>query len=291
MATCLFNNSFEITYSYGGHDPSLTKHLYYEDVIQVSRCCLLKPEWFIPSADLKQADDVMQLLWNLPDKKNAEVVHLNHPMCAGQDCTLEPNNAVRELIVGLSYACNLNCYHCWYAGNHFDTAFQKELYFHVLNHIKGHKLDKLTLTNKGEPFFYLAETMEYLRGFSERDAACVSCITNGNCISTSQIEELATLSQDNGYSFNFTFSIDAISKAVYDRVRFGGDFDKVLKNLEQCVKYFGTENVSVSFCTKKPNFNEAFQAREFFAHNFGLRTDISVDYYDQELLKKTVISH
>lgn len=77
-------------------------------------------------------------------------------------CLLEPNTGIKDIIVGLSFACNLNCYNCWYTGQHFDIQNKKALYFHVLSNLKGNKLKSITLTNKGEPFFYLEETLKYL---------------------------------------------------------------------------------------------------------------------------------
>lgn len=289
MPVCHYKNTFEITYNSSEHNLSSNSH-FYENIIQISRCPLLKPEWCVNSDEFLKVENLMEKLWTLPDTRLKELNYLNHPLCDGKDCKLGPNKDVREVIVGLSYACNLNCHHCLYEGRHFDTSLQKQIYFYTLNSIKGNKLDKITLTNKGEPFFYLSETMNYLRNFSKNDASCVSCITNGNCFGKSQIEELLKISNNNGFMFNFVFSIDAITKNVYERVRCGGDFDKVLKNLEQCIKNFGAENVIVSFCTNKINYNEAFQVRDFYAHNFGIRTDITVDYFDQELLKKSVVS-
>lgn len=228
MTPCLFNNSFEITYSPGANNQSFSSHLFYEDIIQISRCSLLKPECFITSDELLKTQNIMERLWALPDKADRPKIHMNELMCGGKDCNLVPNKDVREVIVGLSYACNMNCFHCLYEGHHFDTSLQKELYFHTLNAIKGNELNKITLTNKGEPFFYLSETMNYLRNFTKKDASCVSCITNGNCFGPSQIEELAKISDSNGFSFNISFSVDAISEKTYNLVRTGGDFNKVI---------------------------------------------------------------
>lgn len=179
--SCDFNKSFEITYSYGGHDPSLTEHAYYEDVIQISRCCILPAQWFIKSDEYLKLTDIIQYLHNIPDKK-IKSLYVNHPMCEGNDCILEPNKKIKDITVGLSYACNLNCYNCWFDGMHKDSALKKTLYFHTLNNIKNHHLNSITLTNKGEPFFYLKETLDYLRNLSINDTKCISSVTNGNCL-------------------------------------------------------------------------------------------------------------
>lgn len=273
---------FEITYSYGGHNPSHKGHFYYEDVLQVSRCCILTPQWYINSSDIMKADNVFDYLQNLPDKEYTQN-YLNHPMCNGSKCNLSANKNVKEIIVGLSYACNLRCYHCWFAGHHTDSPFQKELYFHTLKSIKNNKLDKITLTNKGEPFFYLSETMDYLKNLSINDTKEIYSVTNGNCFDENNLNELKAISDNTGIKFSWVFSVDAISSKVYEQSRNGGNFEKVIKNIETTTKNFGTDNIEISFTCKKTNIAEAKFARDFYKSNFGIKTNITYDYYDPEL--------
>lgn len=281
---CNFNKTFELTYSYGGHDPSLSGHSYYEDVIQISRCCILPAQWFINSDEYLKLTDIIQYLYSIPDGK-VESLYVNHPMCEGNDCILEPNRDVKDIIVGLSYACNLNCYNCWFDGLHKDSALKKALYFHTLNKIKNHNLNSITLTNKGEPFFYLKETLEYLRSLSINDTKIISSVTNGNCLTKDALAEIFYLKEHTGINYKFLYSVDAITEKIYNASRPGGNFNKVLNNLELSTRLFGKENVTVSFTCKKTNVSEVNDAKKFFMDNFGLNTNITFDYFDQGISK------
>lgn len=284
---CKYYNGFEITYSYGGHLQTYEGKLFYEDVLQVSRCCILKPQWYIPSSSLLKADDVFNYLIALPDAENiAEMnpsITPEHPMCNGNKCMPSKNVDVKEVIVGLSYACNLNCFHCWYAGHHKDSSFQKELYFHTLYGLKNHELNKITLTNKGEPFFYFDETMKYLQSLSLNDTKEISAVTNGNCFDKEGLDRIKDILSNSGIKLSMVFSIDAISEPVYRLSRNGGDFEKVLKNLETSVKNFGENGIIVSFTCKKTNIQEVKKVKEFYKERFGVKTDITFDYFDSTL--------
>jgi len=282
--SCSFDRTFEITYSYGGHKPFLSDHEYYEDTIQISRCCILPAQWYIKSEEFLKIEDIIGYLYGIPDKKT-KPLYVNHPMCDGNNCVILHNIEVKDIIVGLSYACNLNCYHCWFEGLHRATTLKKTLYFHTLNNIKKHNLNSITLTNKGEPFFYLRETMDYLRKLSIRDTKCVSSVTNGNCLSKDSLEEIKSLREYSGINYKFLFSIDAISEETYNLSRHGGNFHKVLENMGLAVKFFGKENVSASFTCKKTNVKEVNNAGKFFMNNFGISTSITFDYYDQDISK------
>lgn len=279
---CNFNKTIEITYSYGGHNPSLCKHTYYEDVIQISRCCILPAQCYIKTNDFLKKKDIIDYLYRIPDKKR-KILYKNHPMCNGNGCILEPNKNVKDIIVGLSYACNLNCFHCWFNGVHKDTSLKKNLYFHTLNNIKNHNLNSITLTNKGEPFFYLNETLEYLRTLKYTDTKNISAVTNGNCLTSKALEEIKLISNDTNINFIFLFSIDAITEKTYNLSRSGGKFKKVLENLELATKLFGKKNVTVSFTCKRTNYTEVNKAKKYY--NFGLTTNITFDYFEPNISK------
>ena len=276
---CEYNNTLEMTYSYGGHIPDFYQHEYFEDVIQLSRCCLLKPNWYVNSKAFIRLPDIMDYVFHLenPEKPYSRI---NHPMCKGHFCNLSLNSEIKEVMVGLSYACNLNCYNCWYRGHHIDTPKQKELYFYALNNLRKHELSNIVLTNKGEPFFYKKEIMEYLKSLSIKDTKRISAVTNGNCFDAEDVKEISSIHQETCINFSFMFSIDSISEEVYRIVRCGGDFNKVLNNLTNCIKYFGENNVMVSFTCKDFNLKEVSMAKDFYKSNFGVETQISFDYFN-----------
>lgn len=206
-------------------------------------------------------------------------------MCDGNICSIENNDKIEDVIVGLSFACNLNCYHCWYAGHHYDSSKQKELYFHVLNSLRNLKLNTLTLTNKGEPFFYTEETLALLKSLTQNDVTTIASVTNGTLLTEKVTDELSSIKRNTGINYRFIFSIDAISSAIYDKVRFGGNFNTVIKNMERCINKFGKKYVIVSFTCKTPNISEINQVKRFYKENFGVNTIISYDSYNLKLKK------
>ncbi len=281
---CIYNDNVELTYSYGGHLGNKDEHIYYEDTIQISRCCLLKPEKYISFDDFMNLPDIVQYIKEIPfvDKVRTPAVP-KHPMCEENKCQLLGNEKIRTVIVGLSFACNLNCYHCWYAGRHKDTPAKKALYFHTLYGLKEHNLDTIVLTNKGEPFFYLEETIDYLKTLTIKDVHNINAVTNGNCLTIESINEMAIINKTQGIKFNFLFSIDAITEETYLKTRIGGDFSLVLKNLEACIKAFGKDFVTVSFTCKMTNIHEVTKAEKFFKAKFGVKTQISFDSYEPDI--------
>lgn len=59
--SCIFNKTMELTYKY---DLTTTKK-YFENEIQLSRCCLLFPEWFISYEDLIKKENIYSYITNL----------------------------------------------------------------------------------------------------------------------------------------------------------------------------------------------------------------------------------
>lgn len=54
-----------MTYSYGGHLQNYNGRDFFEDVIQISRCCLIKPNWYINSEEFVNLADIFAYIKNL----------------------------------------------------------------------------------------------------------------------------------------------------------------------------------------------------------------------------------
>ena len=83
--SCRYNRFVELTYSYGGHLQNYNGRDFFEDVIQISRCCLIKPNWYINSEEFVNLADIFAYIKNLgtplsPTEKK------NHSMCEGEKC-------------------------------------------------------------------------------------------------------------------------------------------------------------------------------------------------------------
>ena len=264
---CLMDKRLEITYN----------DIY--NVISLSRCCYTRPFVSLSLEEFKAAD-----IFSLAVSEN---IHERLPG-SESSCDLEKEFChrilpeIKTVTVGISHACNLSCYHCFYA-RHTDSPFQKELYFDTLEKIKGHNLDVIHMQSSGEVFFYYFRLKKYLESLSLQDTKEVNFQTNGLLLSKGRIEELFKISKDTHIKFTFSFSVDAVTEQTYSKVR-GGDFNKLLENISNTIEYFGRDAVAFSFTIKEPNKHEAAQFKDFIKSTFHYDYNpayLSFDYFDK----------
>ena len=255
---------------------------YRGNKIFLSRCCYTHP--FI-SLDPKDINNIDIFLLAKDDS-------FSHKLTAeaGSKCPINQQNICNKILpdikavtVGISHACNLNCYHCFYT-DHKDDSFQKDLYFTILERIKGHNLDMIHMHNSGEVFFYYFKIKEYLKSLSINDTKEVNFQTNGLLLNKDRLKELKKISDDTGIQYTFSFSVDAITEETYKKVR-GGDFEKLLNNISDAIEEFGQENIAFTFTIKEPNKHEAAEFEKFIMNKFNYSsycpTFLSFDFYDK----------
>ena len=124
----------------------------FQKLIELKRCLWHKPYEKINIDDFLKIKDIIQYSID-HDFNNAEtLLSEGEKLKCHQKCNLP--KTIKSVSVSISHACNLNCYHCYFDGQHYDTPEMKKAYFDTLYKIKGHQLDKILLTDNGEPFYY-----------------------------------------------------------------------------------------------------------------------------------------
>lgn len=251
------------------------------DKIFLSRCCYTCP---FTSIDLKDINNIDIFLL----AKDSSFSHKRIPGSEAS-CPLDQQNICNKILpdiktvtVGISHACNLSCYHCFFE-DHKDSPDQKNLYFQLLEKIKGHNLDMIHMQSSGEVFFYYYKIKEYLKSLTVNDTKEVNFQTNGLLLSKDRLKELKKISDDTGITYTFSFSVDAITEETYKKVR-GGDFEKLLTNISDTIEEFSRENIAFTFTIKEPNKHEAAEFEKFIMNKFNYSscpTYLSFDYFDK----------
>lgn len=185
------------------------------------------------------------------------------------------NDEITSIEVATSYTCNLNCIMCGFRNftKDIDLSSDKELYFHILNNIKGHHLETLTLTTEGEPFFYKKETLEYLKSLTLNDTKNVFIISNLTLLNEADIDLLKDIN-DKGVKINIMASVDAITAETYKKIRRNDNFNKVIDNVKLLNKY-GLLN-SINYVIMIENLHEL---------------DFLYDFYKNINIDKTMINY
>lgn len=174
--------------------------------------------------------------------------------------------------------CNLNCYHC-FSTRHEKSILREKLMWYTLNNLRGFNLNILSLSG-GEIMTSYDKLIEYLSSINSNDFKNIRFYTNGLLLDDNRIQTLKRISEKTGINYYFFISIDAITKETYEKVRIGGDFNKVINNLESVISAFSKNNVIVLNTIKKPNRHEAELFEDFYKEKFKLDDDHIYLSYD-----------
>ena len=188
-------------------------------------------------------------------------------MCNENDCS-KMSSSIENVQVYLLKACNLNCYHC-FNNVHKDSSIRIKLNTYCLNKLRCHNLNTLRLSGSGEIFVYYDSLITYLKSLNTQDFKNIKFFTNGNLLSDEHLEELKNISIQTGVNYIFSYSVDAVTKETYEKIRIGGDFNKVLQNIKKTISLFSKNNVFLMFTIKKPNREEAKLYHQFYKELFG----------------------
>lgn len=238
--------------------------------VSISRCSYLK--------------DILKLSYD--EIKDLDLFSLNYddffrkkssPLCT-VNCT-PLNSEIRNLVIGISKACNLNCYNC-FNSYHEDSEEDKELYFYLLERAKGHNLNSLLLGSQGEVFTYYNEITTYLRSLTTKDFKIIILQTNATLLDESRLEELKEISKSTGIKYQFFISMNGITKETYENTHIGANFDRTLLNVISILEKFDSNDTRITFVLKKTNISDAPNIRKFFKDLGFKHIDISYDFYD-----------
>ena len=252
MSTCNCKNSLLITFN-----------AYYNQV-ELKRCCWSEPIVVKSIKDFLKIKDIFNYgisIKNTP-KHNSEGCH--------GDCS-QVSEFIDTVQVAILRNCNLNCYHCIAGTNHhLDTALMRKIDEFCLKNLKGHHIKLLKLTNVGEILVYYNNLIKYLISIDKNDFENIEILTNGTLLDDERLSTLKDISNLTNENYIFRYSIDAISESTYKKTRVGGDFNKVLHNIEKTIELFGLDNIFISFTIKKSNRDEALLFHQFYKEKFKI---------------------
>ena len=130
---------------------------------------------------------------------------------------------------------------------------------------------------------------------STNDTKEINFQTNGLLLNHNRLKELHDISIQTNVKYSFNFSVDAVTKETYKKVR-GGDFDRLIDNILFTIELFGKENIKYSFTIKEPNKHEAIKFKDFIKNTFGYSSKnnpakLSYDKLCQDLFLKITSSN
>jgi pyruvate-formate lyase-activating enzyme len=136
-----------------------------------------------------------------------------------------------HLLIEPTSVCNLRCKMCFQSDRSFQTReylgmMDFELFKNLVDQAVENNCKSLTLASRGEPTLHreFGKMLEYCKGkFLE-----LKINTNATRLS----EELSYVILDAGVDI-VVFSIDSYYKEEYEKIRVGGDFRIVFKNIER----------------------------------------------------------
>jgi molybdenum cofactor biosynthesis enzyme MoaA len=156
----------------------------------------------------------------------------NHTFCNGDKICDWRNEELKEIRVNIN-SCNLNCIMCH--NDHSYTKESMEVYFHILNLIKGHNLNKIILTTGGEPFLKKNETIEYIESLKSTDCKRLEIITNATLLNENDIMRIKETTYKNGISCKIQVSLDSTDKDIYCKIRNATEkqYETVMRNIDK----------------------------------------------------------
>lgn len=246
----------------------ISLNLNKEKLIEIKGCC--KKQHTIatfPFQYILNQNDILGFLNNLHSMpyENQEVYELCYP---NKLCTWFTEK-IEQIDVNTLKTCNLRCIHCKSKENSIDLE-EKENYFKLLYKIKNLNLNYISLTGKGEPFFYKEETFDYLRSLTINDTKNVQISTNATLLDKEDIEELLKIQNKSRVKINICVSIDGLSKEVYEKIRVGGNFEKVISNIVLLNEKGLLKDIN--FCVQRDNYSETPNVFIFF-RELGLKNE------------------
>lgn len=157
-----------------------------------------------------------------------------------------------------TYYCNLKCPFCprfVNPGERADKHMSEELWKKILDECKENKLPSLLMDHEAESLMN-PRIFDMIKEAKEIGIMDIWLHSNANLLKREWAEKLI----DNGLT-KINFSIDASTPDTYDKLRVGGNFEKVRKNIKDFLEVKNQKKahhlrVRVSFCEQKENFNE-----------------------------------
>lgn len=144
-------------------------------------------------------------------------VDKNYPLIAKY-----PDN----LMIEVTNACNLKCSMCYHRKMKRKVGFMsKELFTKIIEEAKELNVKNIGLYTTGEAFLH-PQIFDFIKIAKDKGIEYVYITTNGQALNKEKIQKIL----DSGLD-SIKFSIDAASKSVYEKIRTGGKWERLIENI------------------------------------------------------------
>ena len=199
------------------------------------------------SVDYEKGIEYMKKTCDRPTDKNYPL-HASYP---------------KNLMIEVTNACNLKCIMCGNRTMKRKRGFMDmNTYRLVLENAREIGIEMVGLYTTGETFLH-PKAFDFIKLAKEMGFKYVYTDTNGIPLDEERINKII----DSGLD-SIKFSIDAASKETYEKIRVGGDFDVLYKNVKMLRKVRDRKKsklkIYASFILTNENYDELKKFKEFW---------------------------
>lgn len=185
-----------------------------------------------------------------------------------------PNGPLSILSISMTTACNAKCKFCDIKSLKPVKKNEKELYFDILNKIKGIGVNSLLLTSDGEPFFYKKETLDYIDTLKSDTCKTLIIYTNATLINKDDIKHIYDATTRNGIKCRIMCSCSAITPETYKLVHGTDNFYKVVENIKYINELGLLQNINYVIIPE--NLHELEFYKQFWHEQGVMKTSSTV---------------
>lgn len=178
----------------------------------------------------------------------------------------------RKIRVELTHKCNVSCIMCKVRNDGFEVS-DKEIndLLEIMPYIQE-------ITLQGGEIFFDSRLNSILDSIIKYQPMKLTVVTNGLLLNNSWLEKLSKT------NIELTFSIDSQKKEVYEKIRVGGNFDKLINNLKLAKTILKDKKLVLNMVVMKCNYKE-IEDMIRFASNYGF-SEIHLNPVDGDVCKE-----
>ena len=184
----------------------------------------------------------------------------------------------KNLMIEITNVCNLRCVMCYNRLMKRKKGFMDEETFQlVLKNSKEIGIEMIGLYTTGESLLH-PKIYDFIKLAKNMGFKYIYITSNGVTLDQDKINQILECGLD-----SIKFSIDAASKETYDKLRPGGDFDKVHNNVkmlrEKRDKLKSKLKIYASFVVTNKNQEELMKFKEFWK---DLIDEVSISFVSNQ---------
>lgn len=162
--------------------------------------------------------------------------------------------------------CNLNCIKCLLEKtiNHDSN----NMYWYLMNVIKGHNLRSIKPTCNGEPFLQKTKMVDYICSLTQRDCRSFNLVTNGTLLTKDDIIKIAKCTKYNKIKLDISVSCDSLDENTYKTIHKNATsemFRNVINNIILLKQYNLLCNVNIVI--QPENMNSVLDDLKYWKDN------------------------